>query len=88
MPGRADLVCVHAVPEWFAFNDTSLLPEFSSTIARELYSHASDSGNDMDFPGTNDLHNVVDEPEYASVTQELAQMVRVGWKGQRPPGIH
>lgn len=88
MPGRADLVRVHAVPEWFAFNDTSLLPEFSSTIARELYSHASDSGNDMDFPGTNDLHNVVDEPEYASVTQELAQMVRVGWKGQRPPGIH
>ena len=73
------------MPEWFAYNDTSLSADFSSTIARELYSHASDSGNDMDFPGTDDLDNVVDAPEYVSVTKELAAMVRVGWKGQRPP---
>lgn len=42
----------------------------------------------MDFPGTNDLDNVVDAPEYASVAKELAEMVRVGWKGQRPLGIN
>lgn len=43
----------------------------------------------MDFPGVKDLDNVVDSPEYASVANELAQMVREGWKQQRPPrAIH
>eukprot|EP01052_Picozoa_sp_SAG31_P025876 SAG31_NODE_2299_length_5981_cov_2.649439_5_plen_118_part_00 len=73
--------------EWFAYNDSTLSADFSVTLATELYSHATDSGNDMDFPGTNDLENVVDAPENAAVLEDLAEMVRVGWRGQRPPQL-
>jgi hypothetical protein len=71
--------------EWFAFNDTSLVAEMGTTIARELYDHRLDMGNDMDFPGAgSDLINVADEPAHAEVAKELAAMVRAGWTAARP----
>jgi hypothetical protein len=71
--------------EWFPFNDTSLLPEMGTTIARELYDHTADVGDDMDFPGAaSDLLNVAEDPAHAATVKELAAMVREGWKGQRP----
>lgn len=33
--------------EWFDFNTTALRPDFSNTVAMELYDHTNDEGNDF-----------------------------------------
>ena len=73
--------------EWFPFNDTTLLADMGpgTTIARELYDHVADVGDDMDWPGAgSDLLNVAEEPANAATVKALATMVREGWKAQRP----
>jgi hypothetical protein len=56
-----------------------------TTIARELYDHVADVGDDMDWPGvSSDLLNVAEEPANAATVKALATMVREGWKAQRP----
>ena len=71
--------------EWFPFNDTALVPEMGTTLARELYDHTVHVGDDMDFPGAaSDLLNVAEDPVHAATVKEMAAMVREGWKGQRP----
>eukprot|EP00040_Diaphanoeca_grandis_P034611 m.215491 g.215491 ORF g.215491 m.215491 type:complete len:620 (+) comp33188_c0_seq1:219-2078(+) len=66
--------------EWFPFNDHTLKANMNITIAKELYDHGDDAGNDMDFTES----NVVDDPNNAAVVSELALKIRQGWIAQRP----
>lgn len=65
--------------EWFSYNGSSV--DFSKTVARELYDHTTDIGDDFD---AYDQVNVASNPAYAKVVDEHATIVREGWTKQRP----
>eukprot|EP01043_Picozoa_sp_COSAG02_P117422 COSAG02_NODE_53938_length_299_cov_0.470000_1_plen_76_part_10 len=56
----------------------------NATIARELYSHSADLGNDFD---NSELDNVAGIPAYKQIVAEMGHIVRTGWKYQRPPQL-
>ncbi len=47
----------------------------STVLARECYDHDSDPGENT---------NIIDAPRYAQTVQQLAQMMKAGWKAARP----
>jgi arylsulfatase A-like enzyme len=67
--------------EWFDFNTTALRPDFSNTVAMELYDHTNDEGNDFN---SYDQVNLADHPDYATIVKEHRDIIREGWVKQRP----
>jgi hypothetical protein len=45
-------------------------------VARELYDHRTDPGEDV---------NIADAPENRAIVAELAKQLAAGWKGSLPP---
>jgi hypothetical protein len=79
--------CTHAhhasYTEWFMWNVTTGSANFNKTVARELYNHIGDVGDDFDWAG--EEINLADDPTHASDVAEGASIVREGWRACRPP---
>merc|ERR1711948_175796 len=68
--------------EWFQFDYNTSTTNFNKTIARELYDHTDDAGDDFN---KYDQINRADDPSLKDVVAEHAKIVRAGWKQSRPP---
>jgi hypothetical protein len=55
----------------------------NQTIARELYNHEHDPGNDFDWAG--EELNLAGDPAYSDETAEGAKIIREGWAASVPP---
>lgn len=70
--------------EWFKMrNDSSGKTDMNQTIARELYNHEHDPGNDFDWAG--EELNLAGDPAYSDETAEGAKIIREGWAASVPP---
>ena len=70
--------------EWFAFDGESSKANMGETIAKELYDHRGDQGDDFD--GYEQV-NVVGAAENAATVAKLSKAIRDGWRKQLPPGL-
>ena len=61
----------HRYTEWVAYDRQHFRANFSSVLARELYSHADDPY---------EFHNVAEEASQSGKVQELARLLRDGWR--------
>lgn len=69
--------------EWFVMDDTSGKANMNLTVARELYDHVNDPGNDFDWAG--EEINLADDVAHSNEVAEGAKIVREGWPAAKPP---
>ena len=61
--------------EWVSFDRMALKPDWESVVARELYHHQVDPGENM---------NLADRSVMADVVQNLSKQLRAGWRHSMP----
>jgi arylsulfatase A-like enzyme len=66
--------------EWYGFDSTSGLPNFTDIWGTELYNHSSVN---YFFNGEN--VNMATDPDMMSMVNELRVMLQKGWRGSMPP---
>jgi iduronate 2-sulfatase len=57
--------------EWVAFNDTTHIADWDTVHGVELYDHHEDTLEDV---------NLVDDPAYEEILEELSEQLRAGWR--------
>nr|CAD7463477.1 unnamed protein product [Timema tahoe] len=67
----------HKYTEWVHFDDNKA--DWSQVIARELYDHKLDSGEDL---------NLADRPQFAKLMGRLSQQLRAGWRYSLPKHMY
>nr|CAD7575494.1 unnamed protein product [Timema californicum] len=67
----------HKYTEWIHFDDNKA--DWSRVIARELYDHKLDSGEDL---------NLADRPQFAKLMGRLSQQLRAGWRYSLPKHMY
>nr|CAD7409408.1 unnamed protein product [Timema cristinae] len=67
----------HKYTEWIHFDDNKA--DWSKVIARELYDHKLDSGEDL---------NLADRPQFAKLMGRLSQQLRAGWRYSMPKHMY
>ena len=55
--------------------------DWTELAGRELYAHTGDDGSCFDCY---ENENLVDQPQYAEVVQQLSKQLRAGWRGAAP----